>query len=257
MKFITLFSLFTLLCSLTDAFAQNPSQPVLVGHRGSAWGVENTREAFLNGAKIYPYLECDVRMTADSVFVIMHDETTERLGGKLKVAESTLRQLKEEELKQTRHDTLYTAGISTFEEYLDDCKSTGVKPLIEFKWTPGINSDDQSMIPALIEMVKEKGFYNDCIIITSMKPCLEFVMKNYPEVNVQFLGGGKWRDSLDWILKNNIDVDLIHTAISKDDVDMLHQKGLKVNTWTVDNPQRFEELKEMGVDYVTTNRLPY
>ena len=27
------------------------AQPLLVGHRGSYWGVENTAEAFINGAK--------------------------------------------------------------------------------------------------------------------------------------------------------------------------------------------------------------
>ena len=53
------------------------TSPAFVGHRGSLYGVENTREAFINGAERgYEYLECDLRLTADSVLVLSHDENT-------------------------------------------------------------------------------------------------------------------------------------------------------------------------------------
>lgn len=231
------------------------TKPIYVGHRGSAWGVENTLAAFVNGAKHYKYLECDIRMTADSVFVISHDESTERVGGKLIIAESPADALAAENYLQERNGIAYAGRIATFEEYLETCAKYNVSPLIEFKWTPGINSKDCSMIPELVKLLEKHGFRNSCIILTSMKPCLEFVMENYPDINVQFLGGGKWRDSLDWILKHKIDVDLMHTAVTKEDVDMLHDKGLKVNVWTIDNPERAAELTEMGVDFITTNKL--
>ena len=44
MKKITL-----LLLSLIVGFVAT-AQPKLIGHRGSWWGVENTAEAFINGA---------------------------------------------------------------------------------------------------------------------------------------------------------------------------------------------------------------
>ncbi|MBR5745467.1 MAG: hypothetical protein IKX94_09135, partial [Muribaculaceae bacterium] len=60
------------------------AQPKLCGHRGSLWGVENTSEAFINGAlKGYTYLECDVKVSKDGYHVISHDDTTNRLGGSL------------------------------------------------------------------------------------------------------------------------------------------------------------------------------
>ena len=66
-------------------FAQSPQY---VGHRGSYLGVENTYAAFVNGAQKYPYIECDIRVTADSAIVISHDLTTNRVGGNLEVAGS-------------------------------------------------------------------------------------------------------------------------------------------------------------------------
>ena len=145
MKRFLLTAVSFLMAILAILAQDKPKAPVYVGHRGSAWGVENTRAAFLNGAAVYPYLECDVRLTADSVFVIMHDETTERVGGNLKISETPLAQLLEEDFLQKRNGSYYAGRISTFTEYLDDCKKTGVLPLIEFKWTPGINSQDCSM----------------------------------------------------------------------------------------------------------------
>ena len=56
------------------------AQPILCGHRGSLWGVENTSEAFINGAKKgYKYLECDVKVTGDGEYIISHDDNTSRL----------------------------------------------------------------------------------------------------------------------------------------------------------------------------------
>ncbi|MDE6134803.1 MAG: hypothetical protein K2F79_04440, partial [Muribaculaceae bacterium] len=64
---------------------------LLVGHLGSDTGVENTAEAFRNGAmRGYEFLETDVRVSADGKFVLCHDTDTRRLGGSLEVAEATL-----------------------------------------------------------------------------------------------------------------------------------------------------------------------
>ena len=85
-----------------------------------------------------------------------------------------------------------------------------------------------------------------------MKPVLEYIHTNYPEVKLQFLGGAKWRDSFAWCDSLRMDVDIAHTALTATAVDSLHNIGLKVNCWTVDKP----ELIEYGVDMITTNSPP-
>lgn len=243
------------LVGLLAVMNMSAAEPIKVGHRGSLWGVENTRAAFANGAKRYIWLECDVRMSADSIFVISHDENTERLGGKLVVAEAPLSDLKAERYTQTRADIIYTGEISTLAEYLQQCKDAGVNCVVEMKWTPGVNSKDTSLIPALMAEIEKAGMTDNVIMLTSMKPCLEVIGRDFPHVKRQFLGGNKWKESLDWIKAQNIDVDLIHTAVTAEDVAMLHDLGLKVNVWTIDSPERAQELTDMGVDFITTNKL--
>ncbi|MDE6279818.1 MAG: hypothetical protein K2M05_07570, partial [Paramuribaculum sp.] len=96
------------------------ARTLLVGHRGSNVGVENTAEAFRNGvARGYDFLECDVRVTADGQFVLSHDTDNKRLGGHNEIATATLAQLRADTLRQTRNGHDYTATICTLGEYLD------------------------------------------------------------------------------------------------------------------------------------------
>ncbi len=231
--------------------------PATVGHRGSSVGVENTREAFAEGiARGYDYLETDVRVSADTCFVLCHDEDNERLGGSLKVADATLAELRGQTLRQRRYGTDYTATMATLGEYLAQCRQGGVRPVIELKWGTGVNSSDCSLVPALIDTITASGMREQAVILTSMRPCLEYIRANYPDITLQFLGGATWRNHFSWADSLRLDLDIAHTYLDSSDIARIHAAGLKVNTWTVDNPGRADTLVSWGVDFMTTNRLP-
>ncbi|MBP5314682.1 MAG: hypothetical protein J6Y87_02305 [Muribaculaceae bacterium] len=232
------------------------AQPKLCGHRGSLWGVENTSEAFINGAlKGYTYLECDVKVSKDGYHVISHDDTTNRLGGSLTIASATLAELKAETYTQTRGGVTYTGKICTLEEYLDICTQYGVHPLIELKWATGINSNDTSGIPKLISVIESKGHRNDCIILTSMKPCLEKIRTLYPDITLQFLTGQYWANHFDWCVQWGIDADIEGGYFDKATVKQYHDAGLKVGVWTVDTQSGYKTYGNYGCDFITTNSL--
>lgn len=227
-----------------------------VGHRGSLYGVENTKDSFTKGAELgYDFLETDIRVTKDVVFVCSHDETTERLGGNLVVADATLEELKAENLKQTRGGKEYTGQICTMQEYLDICREKNIRPLIELKWATGVNNDDFSNIPALIKTIEDKGFRQSCIIITSMKKCLEYIRENYPDITLQFLTAQYWPNHFDWCVENGMDVDIQKNYFEDDTVKKFHEKGLKVNVWTPNNEDEYMKFKDMGCDFITTDKL--
>lgn len=244
-----------LLCSIAIAVAAM-AQPLLVGHRGSIWGVENTAEAFINGAKKgYHYLECDVKVAGDGTYILSHDDTTERLGGSLTIASSTIEQLKAETYTQTRQSVTYTGTICTVAEYLDICNEYGVKPVIELKWATGINNNDCSKLPGLVSLIEEKGFRNTCIILTSMKPCLEYIRENYPDITLQFLTGQYWANHFDWCVEKGIDVDIQSGYFDKSTVTKFHDAGLKVNMWTANDDTAYRTYGNYGCDFITTDYL--
>ena len=254
MKRISTFIIAMVACAL----CMSAHKPLLVGHRGSYWGVENTAEAFINGAKKgYQYLETDVKVTSDRKHVCCHNDDLTNWGGTLTVASSTLAALQAETLTQTRGGVKYTGHLCSLEEYLDICKEYNVLPLIELKWATGINSNDCSGIPNLIKVIEDKGFRKSCIILTSMKPCLEYIRTNYPDIELQLLCyASSFASSYDWCVKWGIDIDsATGSEIDRAAVKKYQDAGLKVNAWTINSNANYSLYGGYGCDFLTTDYL--
>lgn len=234
------------------------AQPLIVGHRGSYWGVENSAEAFINGAlKGYHYLECDIKVAGDGTIVVSHDDSTKRLGGNLAVNKASLDELKAETYTQTRGGITYTGSICTLAEYLDICAEYNVLPLIELKWATGINSNDQSGIPTLVQLIEEKGFRDRCVILTSMKPCLEYIRTHYPDIDLQLLAWKHSRKNFKWCKQWRINADIHHSGINHRIIKKHHKAGLKINTWTINSHSAYKKYAQMGCDFITTDNLQF
>ena len=241
---------------------------LIIGHRGSQWGVENTREAFINGIKAGAWgLECDIRGTADGTFVLSHDSRLKRLSGPDSlVSKINTADILNIPLSQTRHGVTYTGRIATLGEYLDICNEYNVVPVIEIKLDAYIYSgtdapDDPcfACIPALIKLLDMKGCSERAVIISFMPGVIDFIHRHYPDITVQVLAGDPpIEDWVTWCTDHHIDLDVEYSLLTQEAVDQLHAAGLKVNVWTVDNVEKFENCKAMGVDFITTNaRFPH
>ena len=251
-----LFTFFVAVATTAAAFAD---RPILVGHRGSLYGVENSVESFTNGAKMgYDYLETDFKVTKDKQFVCSHDDDISRLssdGSAAVIASSTLAELQSHPFKQTRSGVTYEGRLCSGQEYLDVCKEYNVRPLIELKWATGINNNDCSNIPMLIQFIEDNGFRDKCIILTSMKPCLEYIRKNYPDIELQFLTGEYWKNHFDWCVELGMDVDIQAGYFDKATVTKFHDAGLKVNMWTTNTNDGYKQYGNWGCDFITTDYL--
>ncbi|MDO4512044.1 MAG: glycerophosphodiester phosphodiesterase family protein [Bacteroidales bacterium] len=232
-------------------------KPVFVGHRGCNRGVENTAEAFHNGVDVYGYtgLECDVRVTKDGYFVISHDETTTRLGGNLTVASATLAELQAETYTQTRSSVTYTGHICTMEEYLDICVEKNAFPVIELKWATGLNNSDMSNFPRLAALITEKGLADKVVILTSMQKSVEYVHKNYPQFQCQWLCAGNWATNEGWCRMMKAHPSIQAGYFDIETVNTFRRLGLKVAVWTVDSEANYKKYGAMGVSMMTCNSL--
>ncbi len=232
-------------------------KPIFIGHRGSYMGVMNTVEAYNNGVDHYGYqgLECDVRVTADGYYVISHDETTNSVGGNLTVANATLAELQAETYTQTRGGVTYTGHICTVAEYLDICAEKNVIPVVELKWTTGINNNDMSKFPGLAALIEEKGLTDKAIILTSMRNSLEYVRTNFPALKCQFLCNSNWSTHFDWIVQWNLMPSIEAGCLDKYTVKKFHDKGLDVAVWTVNSLANYNLYGNMGVAMITCDYL--
>lgn len=242
---------------------------LIVGHRGSQWGVENTRAAFINGANAGAWgLECDIRVTADGTFVVSHDASFKRLAGpETEISQMNTATVLSTPLTQKRHGITYAGTPCTLGDFLDICNENNVVPVIEVKVCTNIHSNTKAEnepvfdgIPALINLIEQKGLADKAVIISFMPGVVDFIHRHYPDIAVQALAGdsdGTIMEWVEWCKQYKMDLDVVHSIITKEAVDAMHAAGLKVNVWTVDKVEDFERVKAMGVDYITTNaRFP-
>ncbi len=260
-------SIFTAVIILLGSLSMQAQ--LIVGHRGSQWGVENTRAAFINGANAGAWgLECDIRVTADGTFVISHDDNYKRLGGpETKIADMSTEAVLSTRLTSKRHGITYAATPCSLGEFLDICNEYNVVPVVEVKVCTSIHSNTKAEnepvfdgIPALINMIDQKGCSDRVVIISFMPGVVDFIHRHYPDITVQVLAGdgdGTIDEWVDWCIEHKMDLDVVHTIVTKEAVDRMHAAGLKVNVWTVDRVEDFERVKAAGADFITTNaRFP-
>ena len=235
----------------------------MMGHRGSLWGVENTRTAFINGALAgFDGVECDIKMTADDRFVITHDDILKRISpDSVDIRKHDLYYLQNIPLKQIRGRRYYEGNLCSLDEYLDICKEYHVIPLIEIKWSSKLFSSNAHPerfnydgIPALLKLIEFKGMTEQAIVMTSMRGVLAEIRRLCPEINLQLLVMDKWEQSVDFCFEHGINIDVRRDVVEPEKlIRTFHEKGLEVNVWCVDTEELYDKFSKMRFDYITTN----
>lgn len=229
----------------------------MIAHRGvSGLERENTCPAFVAaGNRSYFGIETDVHVSKDGKFVIIHDETTQRVSlgeYNINVEENDYSTFKEIVLPDTDNTTdRKDIRIPLLKEYVMICKKYEKVCVLEIK-----NHFEKENIEKLINEIKELNYIENVIFISfDFDNCVN-VRKCLPENEVQFLTSKEVTDELiEKLCKNNLDLDIHYKQLNAENIKLLHSKGIKVNCWTCDDKSAAEKLALDGVDYITSNIL--
>ncbi len=239
----------------------SPTTVPLAGHRGSVWGVENTMEAFLSGIQAgYKYLEIDVQVTKDNVFICCHNEN---LGGyglnaaSTVIAEKNWAELKNLTLSHKRYGRTYTDKLCTVEDVVDTCKKYDVIPMFDIKVSETMTAAERSKVDGLVAMIKNKGIESKACFISDNEPSFAYIRTKSTQVLIHRNGTYTTKlseavsaaEKYDLILGFNVDKNT--TPLSKTIVDDLHKKGFKVCAYVLKNYADLPTYEAMGVDMIT------
>lgn len=235
----------------------NSNYVKMIAHRGlSGIERENTASAFVAaGNRSYFGIETDVHLTADGKFVIIHDETTERItSGKynINVEESNYSEIEKILLPDLDGTTdRKDIRIPLLKEYIKICKKYEKICVLEIK-----NHLEKYYIEKLIEEIKELGYIDNVIFISfDFENCVN-VKKLLPQNDVQFLTSSEVTlDLIKKLKKYNLNLDINYKKLNAQNTKLLHSENIKVNCWTCDNKLDAENLVLYGVDFITTNIL--
>jgi len=227
--------------------------PLAIAHRGgAALAQENSLAAFgLASALGLRYLETDIRVTDDRHLVCFHDDALDRVTS----ATGPVRSKSLRELRALRINGI--EPIPTFDEALDaypeQCFTVDVK--------------DQAGIAPLVKSLQRKGVAERVCIAGAWDGWLGQVRTEVPEVKTA-LG---WRSLTALLLcaqtgvrppKALATAPFAHVPLNLGRIPifierliaMSHDIGVRVVTWTVDEPVVIRRLLDAGVDAIITDR---
>lgn len=215
-------------------------EPAIIAHRGaSAAFRENTLEAFAGARELgADGVELDVRRSADGALVVHHDFTLP--DGRLLVDTATA----------DLPDHLPSLAVA-----LDAC--VGMTVNVEIKnWPTDPDFDpDETVADGVVALLAEHPVRADVLVSSFHLPTIDRVRRLDAELATAFLFA-----HMDAAAALDLAVDHGHGVLHPWDgrvsaalVDAAHDRGVGVNTWTVDDPVRMVELAGWGVDGIVTN----
>ena len=226
----------------------------MVAHRGcSGLETENTVAAFVAAAnRSYYGIETDVHVTKDGKFVCIHDDATGRVCDKtIGVEESSFDELRALKIKNKNGEfDRADLVIPTLADYITTCRDYGKRAVLELKreMTPEV-------VKGIVEEIAALDYADGVTYISFAFQNLVYVRENNPNAKVQFLTGDDIDDGLiEKLVAHKFDLDIYYQRItSSEQVKKLHDNGIEVNVWTVDDPYVATLLAGFGVDYITSN----
>lgn len=240
------FSLLFLLCVLVAVPVSAKSKTKVIAHRGY-WKTEGSAQNSIraleraNEIKVYGS-EFDVHLTADNIPVVYHDKSIE---GK-EIQTTPYAELKD--LKLPNGETL-----PTLEQYLDRAKKLKKTKLIFELKSHATPERDREAAKIAVDMVNSKKLRKRTEYIAfSLEAAME-LHRLSPKTPVYYLNGDLTPKQLKELgfagLDYHYKVMQKHPEWFKEAKDL----KLKINVWTVDNPQVMQEMIEAGVDFLTTD----
>jgi len=140
--------------------------------------------------------------------------------------------------------------LPTLEEYLDVCIRYDKQAVLELK-----NKMQPQEVLAIARVVQEKGWLERTTFISFSGENLLELRKGFPTADAQFLVEKASDEEIAFMLENRLGGDFRWDKVKKKTVKRLHDAGLKVNCWTVDDKGCARWLKRCGVDFITSNIL--
>lgn len=230
-----------------------------IAHRGNNTEYpENSLPAFQQATRHWG-IETDIQVTSDGKWVVMHDATVDRTtNGSGAVSSMTLNQFRA--LRIDTGPNIATLSDSekippTLEEYLIICKQFNKVPVIEIK-SGSYSAANYTLLKDTLNLF---GYdESNCVIASFDFIVLTNIRAIYPNMELHMFFNSIDTNTINQLMTLGIPAvascSYSNASVTAANVKLLHAAGLKVGVWTV-NDDKFEEMKKLGVDYITTNSL--
>jgi glycerophosphoryl diester phosphodiesterase len=232
--------------------------PRLLAHRGGGrHAPENTLAAIRLGHSFgYRSAEFDVKLSRDGIAFLLHDDTLERTSnGKGDAGSCEWPLLAQLDAGLWHSEAFRGEPLARFDEAVKLLRSLGMSANVEIKPSPGRDEETGAIVAALAAELW-KGAKVAPLLSSFSYVAIEAAQRMAPE-----LPRGWLTDDLkpeDWLAIERLGAVSLHTnqkKLQRADVTKLHDLGVRVLAYTVNDVSRAEELFSWGVDGLFTDNL--
>lgn len=241
--------------NVLEAWVARLGRPLVVAHRGASRAApENSLSALRRAAdEGADGVEFDVQRCGSGELVVFHDRTLARCTGVVgTVAETPLEALRA--LTLDRLDRFDAGeGIPTLAEWLAEAPA-GLLLNLEVKVDTLADADVATACVLALQATRRGA---SCLVSSFHPAALGFAAAADPHIARGALvdGASGWAARLALgLLTRPAAVHPEHVLVTPQRVSAWKRLGLKVATWTVDDPDEARRCLEAGVDAVITNR---
>jgi glycerophosphoryl diester phosphodiesterase len=236
------------------------THPLIIGHRGyPAKFPENTLASFDGAMQAGCHMiELDVTLTRDRKVVVIHDDTLNRTtNGKGPVRDHRL-----EEIKRLDAGSWFDPRFSSerVPELMEVMKLTTGRCManIEIKKSAfDVGYPVDAIERQVVKLVKTSGAMDRVILSSFDKRILQRIadMEEPPAIAYISDHGADKRVVEMLLALRAFSWHPRFTALTRDQVELVHTAGLKVFPWTINTREEAEKLIAMGVDGIICNDL--
>ncbi|HEY0742794.1 MAG TPA: glycerophosphodiester phosphodiesterase [Chryseosolibacter sp.] len=257
-------------CERVEYFPDNPITDAttrVLAHKGGggSFGEGNTLEACVYGLERLDGIEVDLQKSEDNVLWLGHASDVPGCGAFPKscfagLTSSTIVQIDSCLGKTINFTKLETVFDYASKHHPDKYLSLDVKA-----WSPcefndiNITREMNQLAAEIILLTSKYGLENRVMVESETGDFLYYVKTHSDFIETYLttlgdfeLGAARALDagfsgiSYEFRAKENL---------LKEQVDLLHRKGLKIQVWTIYDSQAFEEAKSLGVDFIQTDDI--
>lgn len=232
--------------------------PKLAAHRGAGkLAPENTLAAFRLGyTHGYRMVELDAKLSADGVAFLLHDATLDRTTNACGRADAfTWRELSQLDAGSWHSPTYAGEPLPTLATIARWSRAMGVAVNIEIKPTPGRERETGAAI-ALDAKALWMNADVQPLLSSFSEDALDAARDVAAELPRAYLAEqlpDDWRERI--VRLGCVALDLRHTVLTRERVEEFHATGLRVATWTANDPARVADLLAWSVDTVITDAV--
>lgn len=226
----------------------------IVAHRGF-WKADGAQQNTLSAlaaasrasahpGQICAGVECDARLTSDSVLIIIHDR---------KIGNEYVDRIPHSRIAQYRLPN--GESIPTAEEYLQQAaKSCSSTFKLYFEIKPALSEGERNLyVTKCIDLVRKHNLSGRMEFISFDLEMCKMLAQRCPDIPVAYLNGDKTPEELHALGIKGIDYHYSILLQHPKWVQQAHALGMSVNAWTVDSKAIAKKMSELGVDLITTN----